>query len=185
MRSFSQAVTGEEVMTSGAITVQSARGSLSALSKPAIVTRFLIGRIVADRLRKVLLASWFVALVGLIVLAVGQAFAGLVVVALGVLGVVARALTPRILERLLLASQFRPVAEELVTAVEGGKPNMRRELRRVGLPASGLGMPLLAWRLARSGRGSESFRRLAQVRLDRVLPLIQIERALQLLGEAR
>jgi hypothetical protein len=148
------------------------------------ILQYLLGRLAVDNIRG--RTRWWYAIPGiglLLSIIVPWWVAGIVVV-LGVVLVIGRLVMLRLIERLSLARRFRPVEEDLRSAVEAGKANLRGELRRVGLPSGPWTLPLSLLRLARGSARSEVRSRLLEIEIDRVLPRAQLDRALRLLDQA-
>jgi hypothetical protein len=152
--------------------------------RTTVVLRYLLGRLAVDHFQRVTRWVWLLPLLGAGLLLVRPRWVGLAVIALGLLLIVARAVMVAVVRRVSLARRFRPVEEELCSAVEAGKANLRVELRSAGLPNRSWRLAFFATRLAR-GSGRDDLRsRLRQVDIDRVLPRAQMERALRLLGKS-
>jgi hypothetical protein len=152
--------------------------------RTTIVLRYLLGRLAVDHFHRVTRWVWLVPVLGAALLLVRPRWIGVAVFGVGVLLIVARAVVVAIVRRVSLARRFRPVEEDLCSAVEAGKSNLRLELRSAGLPNRPLGLALFATRLARGSARADLRSRLRQVDVDRVLPRAQLERALRLLGNA-
>lgn len=185
---------GDEGDLSGSVpeTVQSpATGGDRSDLEPAhpgrrntVVLRYLLGRLAIDHVRRLTVWTPAVPVLGAALLLVRPRWAGIAVLALGVLLLGVRAGAVRLLLRLSLPHRFRPVEDELRAAVEAGKANLRVELRRVGLPSRSWHVPVFALRLARGTGRAEARGRLRDVDVDLVLPRAQLDRALRVLDEA-
>jgi hypothetical protein len=152
--------------------------------RTTIVLRYLLGRLAVDHFHRVTRWVWLVPVLGAALLLVRPRWIGVAVVALGVLLFLTRMVLVGLLRRLSLARRFRPVEEELCSAVEAGKASLRVELRAVGLPSRSWRLALFAARLSRGSARADLRSRLRQVDVDRVLPRAQLERALRLLDDA-
>jgi len=108
--------------------------------RTTVILRYLLGVLAIDHVRS--LSRWAFALpvVGLVLLVVRPRWIGLAVIVLGVLLIVGRIVAVRMISRHTLPRRYRPVEDELRAAVEAGKANLRGELRRVGMPTSGLAL---------------------------------------------
>lgn len=148
------------------------------------ILRYLLGLLAVDRLRALTRWAYLVPIVGLLLLLVRPRWIGAVVVVLGVLLVVLRAMARRLIARRSLARRYRPVEDDLRAAVEAGKANLRGELERVGLPTGRWTMPLSVLRLARGSDRSAARSKLREVEIHRILPEAQLQRALKILDEA-
>lgn len=153
--------------------------------RTTVVLRYLLGRLAVDQFHRVTRWIWLVPVLGAVLLLVRPRWIGLAVICLGVLLFLARIVLVAVLRRLSLSRRFRPVEEELCSAVEAGKANLRVELRSVGLPNRSWRLALFATRLARGSARADLRSRLRQVDVDRVLPRAQLERALRLLDHAK
>ncbi|HVQ94457.1 MAG TPA: hypothetical protein VMU51_25695 [Mycobacteriales bacterium] len=152
--------------------------------RTTVVLRYLLGRLAVDHLQRVTRWVWLVPVLGAGLLLLRPRWIGLAVIVLGLLLIATRAVMVAVVRRVSLARRFRPVEEELCSAVEAGKANLRVELRSAGLPNRSWRLALFATRLAR-GSGRDDLRsRLRQVDIDRVLPRVQMERALRLLNKS-
>ncbi|HEY9391374.1 MAG TPA: hypothetical protein VIR27_16615 [Mycobacteriales bacterium] len=148
-----------------------------------VVVRFLVGRTAIDQLNRVFRLVWPVALAGLVTVFVGPPWIGLGLLGLSLLLAVTRVVAVWAVDRIALTRTYRAVQDDLASAVEAGKANVRRELERVGLPSSRWRMPMFVMRLGRrSGAGRDEARtRLEHVNLEHVLPRAQIDRAMSIL----
>jgi hypothetical protein len=155
-----------------------------AVRRTTVVLRYLLGRLAVDTFHRVTRWVWLVPVLGTVLLLVKPRWIGLTVLVLGLLLLGARIVLVALLRRVSLAPRFRPVEEELCSAVEAGKANLRVELRAVGLPSRSWRLALFAARLARGSARADLRSRLRQVEVDRVLPRAQLERALRLLDGA-
>ncbi len=163
--------------------VDAAAREVGAGRRTTVVMRYLLGRLAVDHLRRLTGWMWLVPLLGLGLLLVRPRWIGVGVLALGVLVLVSRFAAMWVLRRVSLPPRFRPVEEELRSAVEAGKANLRVELRRVGLPSRSWHLPVFVFRLARGDARAQARSRLREVDVDRVLPRAQLEKALRLLDE--
>jgi hypothetical protein len=159
-------------------------GPRTGARRTTVVLRYLLGRLAVDHFHRVTRWVWLVPVAGAVLLLVRPRWIGIAVIALGVLLFGARIVLVALLRRLSLPRRFRPVEEELCSAVEAGKASLRVELRAVGLPSRSWRLALFASRLARGSARTDLRSRLRQVDVDRVLPRAQLERALRLLDDA-
>ena len=135
-----------------------------------LLSRYLVGRVVAARVSLSLLIVAVVLLAGALalwewgprVLAVLVGLVALIVFAI-------RTLVVAILRRVMGVGQLGPVEDQLRGLVSDTQGDLRRELRRIGLPATVLGMPLLMVRILGKRRAA-TFARLQQFDLARVVP---------------
>jgi len=152
--------------------------------RTTVILRYLLGVLAIDHVRS--LSRWAFALpvVGLVLLVVRPRWIGLAVIVLGVLLIVGRIVAVRMISRRTLPRRYRPVEDELRAAVEAGKANLRGEMRRVGMPTSGLALTRSVVRLGSSDSRRTARSRLRDIEIDRVLPRAQLDRALRVLDEA-
>lgn len=146
-----------------------------------VVVRYLVGRTAIDQLKRISALGWLIAAVGLGLLIIGPRIVGVALLVLAALVACARFTLVRVIDRMSLARQYRPIESEFSGAVEAGKANIRRELERVGLPSTRWRMPMFLVRLARRSGRDEVLGRLSQIDLSQVLPQVQIDRAFRLL----
>lgn len=96
----------------------------------------------------------------------------LVIVALGVL--LLRAALRAILRRLTATERLGPAQARLRRLVADTRADVRRELRRLGLPSRQITLPLLAVRLV-GRRRAETLKRLRGFDLDRAVPKARLD----------
>lgn len=144
--------------------------------------RYLVGRAVVAYLDRALYV------LAILVLALGAAAwwfvsgwlgAPLVLIALAVLAV--RALLATLLRGLTGPAQPGPADQRLNALVEQTRADVRRELRRIGLPSRPWTLPLLAMRLA-GRRRAETFQKLREFRADNVVSASRVDELHLLLG---
>lgn len=146
-----------------------------------VVVRFLVGRTAVDQLKRMFRTVWLVALAGLVLALAGPRWLGAALLALSLLLTMARVAAVWLVERTSLTRAYRDVREDLASAVEAGKANVRRELERVGLPSARWRMPLFVLHLGRRAGRNEARTRLEHINLEQVLPQAQIDRAMSIL----
>lgn len=95
------------------------------------------------------------------------------IVALGVL--VMRAGLRAVLRRLTAADQFGPVESRLKELVADTRSDVRKELRRIGLPGRTWSLPLLAFAFFGRERRRRTIERLRNFDVDRVVPASRID----------
>ncbi len=136
----------------------------------AMLARYLVGRAIAARLSAglMVIALVIVALAVVVWLLGPHWFAVLIgLVALVVLAF--RALLMAILRRLTAVGRLGAAEDKIRALVKETRGDLRRELRRLGLPSSVVGLPLLAWRLI-GRRRKETLRKLGDFDVTRVVP---------------
>ncbi|HEX5493149.1 MAG TPA: hypothetical protein VFX70_01060 [Mycobacteriales bacterium] len=166
---------------SGELAERHGQSADAARAGVVVVVRFLVARTAVDQLKRFFRLGWFVAAVGLVLVFSGPRLVGVALLALSLLLAMARGVTVWVVERTAVARAYRDVREDLASAVEAGKANVRRELERVGLPSSRWRMPLFVLGLGRRSGRTETSTRLEHVNLEQVLPRAQIDRAMTIL----
>jgi hypothetical protein len=96
----------------------------------------------------------------------------LLLIGLGVLGV--RALAAALIRGLTGAGQFGPSEDRLRALVADTGGDVRRELRRIGLPSRPWTLPLLVVRLL-GKRRVQTLQRLREFRADNVVPAARVD----------
>ncbi len=135
-----------------------------------LLARYLVGRVVAARVSISLLLTALVLLAGAVALWVWGPHWVAILVGLVALAVLAfRAIVVAILRRIMGVGQLGPAEDKVRALVADTQGDMRRELRRIGLPATVFGMPLLLIRLL-GRRRAATFARLKQFDINRVVP---------------
>jgi len=115
-----------------------------------------------------------------LVLAVASWLGGLKVLAvlLGVLALVilaVRRLLSGLARRLSGSSRLGPLEPRVAALVTRTRKDLRRELRRVGLPGSPWAPLLIAWRLVRPIRRVRTLQSLSRIDLIKVVPASQLD----------
>lgn len=156
----------------------------SPLSRWALA-RYLVGRAIAEAVGRTLLlvAVAVLALAGVAEWVAHWTFLAvlLAVFAVGVL--ILRALLRAVLRRLTAADRYGPVEARLRDLVRDTRADVLAELRRLGLPAHTVTLPLLGLRLA-GRRRAETLARLREFRLDAVVPRGRVDELHLLLRSA-
>lgn len=135
-----------------------------------LLARYLVGRVVAARVSVSLMVTALVILAGAVALWVWGPHWLAVLVGLVALAVVAfRALVMAILRRVMGVGRLGPVEEKVRALVGDTQGDLRRELRRIGLPATVFGMPFLLFRFL-GRRRAETLTRLHEFDVNRVVP---------------
>ena len=135
------------------------------------LARYIVGRVILERV------SWALLALGIVVLvlaAVSQWLLHstllavlLVIVALGVFAM--RGLLRFVLHRLMNAKAYGPMEERVGKIVNGASRDVFLELRRVGLPSRIVTLPLLLFRLV-GRRRAETMERIRRFEVDRAVP---------------
>jgi hypothetical protein len=135
-----------------------------------LLARYLVGRVVAARVSISLLITALILLAGAVALWVWGPHWLAILIGLIALAVFAfRALVVAILRRIMGVGQLGPAEDKVRALVADTQGDLRRELRRIGLPATVFGMPLLMIRLI-GRRRAATFARLKQFDVNRVVP---------------
>lgn len=135
-----------------------------------MLARYLVGRVLAARVSATL---WIIG--GLVlVLAVLLWFAGphWLAVVVGLLGLIVlgvRALVMLILRKVMAVGRLGQAEARITALVRDTGGDLRRELRRIGLPGSVFGMPLLLLRIVGKRRG-QTFERMRHFDVANVVP---------------
>jgi hypothetical protein len=103
-----------------------------------------------------------------------SAWLGVPVVVIGLLVLGLRALVTAMLRAVTGAGQFGPIEARLRALVYDTRSDVRRELRRIGLPSRAWTLPLLALRLAGRNR-AETLRRVRAFDLNRVISPFRLD----------
>jgi hypothetical protein len=139
----------------------------SGLSRAALA-RYLVARVITEAVgRSMMVLALVLTLVAALVFFLWMKWLG-VLIFVGAVAVLAfRALFLAILRR--LAGPLGSAEERIRGLVADSRADFGRELKRVGLPGSMLGLPLLALRLL-GRRRADTLARLGRVDLARVVP---------------
>jgi hypothetical protein len=156
----------------------------SPLSRWALA-RYLVGRVILERVSWSLLA---VAVVLLVLAVVAQVLAHLTVLAvllaiLAVMVLLMRAVLQAVLNRLMGAKAYGPLEDRLGQIVDGARGDVLAELRRVGLPSRLITLPLIAVRLVNRKR-KDTMTRIGQFDVERAVSRARLDELHMLLREA-
>jgi hypothetical protein len=150
------------------------------------LSRYLVGQAIgADVSRGLLLGALLFGAVAALVGWTGPTW-GAVLLGLSAVGLLLmRVLLDAVLRRLTADRRLGALRQELRSLVAATRGDVRRELRRIGVPSRPWTMPLLAWRLA-GRRREETFSRLRQFEVNRVVPPARLDQLhLLLLSDRR
>lgn len=156
----------------------------SPLSQWALA-RYLVGRAIAESVGTSLLiaAVLVLTLAGVLWWLGATVWAVLIgIVALAVFAM--RALLLAVLRRLTAAGQYAPIEARLRTLVTDTRGDVRRELRRLGLPSHSWTLPLLALRFLGPARRRKTVAALRGFELERVVPTARLDELHLLLRSA-
>lgn len=142
----------------------------SPLSRWAL-SRYLVGRAIGESVGHTLLA---LALVVLGLAAVSEwvlhsTFLAVLLAVFAVLVLLVRAALRAVLRRLTAADRYGPLEKRLRELVSDTRGDVRKELRRVGLPSRALTLPMLAFRLVGKRRPA-ALAKLREFDIDRAVP---------------
>jgi hypothetical protein len=149
------------------------------------LARYLVGRAIAESLTRTLLLAAAV-LLGLAALCYWGAHVTVAAVLLALVGfgvLLLRTGLRAVLFRLTAVDRYGPVEGRLRQLVRDTRADVRRELRRVGLPSHTATLPLLAIRLA-GKRRKATLARLREFRVDRVVPQARLDELHMLIRSA-
>jgi hypothetical protein len=135
-----------------------------------LLARYLVGRAVATRVSiSLMMTALAVLAVAVVIWIWGPHWLAILVGLIALAVVAVRALVMAILRRVMGVGRLGPVEDKVRALVGDTHGDLRRELRRIGLPATVFGLPLLLVRLL-GRRRSETVTRLKQFDVDRVVP---------------
>jgi hypothetical protein len=135
-----------------------------------LLARYLVGRVVAARVSVSLMITALILVAGAVALWLwGPHWLGILVGLAALVVIAFRALVVAILRRIMGVGQLGPAEDKVRELVADTQGDLRRELRRIGLPATVFGMPLLMIRLV-GRRRAATFARLKQFDVNRVVP---------------
>jgi hypothetical protein len=140
------------------------------------LARYLVGRALGESIGHTLLV------VALVILGLAAAcewglhstFLAVVLTVLAVIVLLVRATLRAILRRLTEADRYGPLETRMRALVADTRGDVRRELRRVGLPSHSITLPLLAVRLM-GKRRTATLSRLREFDIDRAVPRARLD----------
>jgi hypothetical protein len=142
----------------------------SALSRWAL-SRYLVGRAIGESVGHTLLAAALLVL-GFAAVCEWVLHSTFLAIVFGVLAAIVlllRTALRAVLRRLTAADRYGPLEARLRALVSDTRGDVRRELRRVGLPGHAVTLPLLAFRLTGKRRPA-TLAKLRQFDIDRAVP---------------
>ena len=142
----------------------------SPLSRWAL-SRYLVGRAIGESVGRTLLAGSLLVF-GLAAVSewvLHSTFLAVLLIVLAVMVLLVRGVLRAVLRRLTAADRYGPLEARLRELVAATRGDVRKELRRVGLPSRALTLPLLAFRLTGKRRPA-SLAKLRQFDIDRAVP---------------
>ena len=150
------------------------------------LARYLVGRAVLESVSRSLfvVAVLVLALAAVVEFALHWTFLAVVIAIVG-FGVLAlRALLRAVLARLMAAGQIAPLEQRLRALVAETRADVRRELRRIGLPSHSWTLPLFAFRLFSRTRRPDTVARLRAFDIDNVVSPARVDELHLLLRNA-
>lgn len=138
--------------------------------------RYLVGRVIAEYVSRVLLIFALAVLVLAGVVGwLGPTWAAVLIVLFGASVLLLRWLLVAVLRRLTAARHFGPYESELRRLVAATHGDVRTELRRIGVPSRRWTLPLLGLRLARPRHRAKTLARLRQFEVERAVPVARLD----------
>lgn len=147
----------------------------SPLSRWALA-RYLVGRAIGESVGNTLLLL-AIAVLGLAAACewgLHATFVAVLVALLGLMVLLVRAALRAVLRRLTAADRYGPLESRLRALVADTRGDVRKELRRVGLPSRAVTLPLLAFRLTGKRRPA-TMAKLRQFDVDRAVPRARLD----------
>lgn len=150
------------------------------------LARYLVGRVIITRISIGLLFTVaLIATLGALAWWAGIRWLG-VLILLFALGVaVLRWIFVTTARRLTAAAQFGPAEDQVRKLIGATGGDLRRELRRIGVPSHWWSFPLLLMRLMRRKSRRTIFTRLRSVELDRIVPSSRLDELHMIIDAAR
>ena len=135
-----------------------------------MLARYLVGRAIASRVSTSLMVIGLAIVAGAVALWVwGPKWLAVLVGLIGLCVLAFRALVMALLRRLMAVGRLGDAEDRIRGLVGDTGSDLRRELKRIGLPSSTLGLPLLVIRLV-GRRRKETFAKLTHFDIARVVP---------------
>jgi signal transduction histidine kinase len=135
-----------------------------------MLARYLVGRALAARVSAMLWIAGAVLLAGAVALWIGRFHLLAVLVALlGLIVLGFRALVMLVLRKVMAVGRLGAAEQRITALVRDTGGDLRRELRRIGLPGSVFGMPLLVMRIL-GRRRAQTFDRMRRFDVTNVVP---------------
>lgn len=148
--------------------------------------RYLVGRVIAARISAGLMVT---ALVILALAAVdwfiGPHWLAVLIALLALPVLLARAVARWFIDRVTEASLFAPAEDAVRRMIGQTGGDFRRELRRIGVPASMFGFPLLLARMMRGKSRRTLLLRMRDFEVDRVVPPSRVDELHMLIAATR
>jgi hypothetical protein len=140
------------------------------------LARYLVGRALGESIGHTLLvvALVILSLAAASELGLHSTFLAVVLTVLAVIVLLVRATLRAILRRLTEADRYGPLETRMRALVADTRGDVRRELRRVGLPSHSITLPLLAFRLM-GKRRTATLARLREFNIDRAVPRARLD----------
>jgi hypothetical protein len=141
------------------------------------LARYLVGRAITESVGTALLivAGVLVVLTVVSSWVVHSTFLAVIFVLLAVGVLLLRWIMLGIVRRLTGFRQSGPLAERMRSLVDDTRPDVLRELRRIGLPGRTWTLPLLAFRFFRRERRKDAMTRLRTFEIERAVPKARLD----------
>jgi hypothetical protein len=150
------------------------------------LSRYLVGRAMTESIGTSLLlvALVFLGLAALSQWLLHSTALAVLLVLVAVFDLILRWLLLTVVRRLTAFPHYTPIEQRLTALVRDTRGDVFRELRRVGLPSHVWTLPLLAVRLVRSPRRSETVAALRAFEIGRVVPKVRLDETYLLMQQA-
>lgn len=157
-----------------------------SLSTQLALGRYLVGRVIIARINAGLMLTALV-IIGIAVLVwlVGPHWLGILIGLLALPVLLVRALVRSFIGRITDAHTFGPAEDQVRRMIGDTGGDFRRELRRIGVPASIVSFPLLLMRLMRSSSRRTLLDRMRNFDLTRVVPASRVDELQMLITSIR
>jgi hypothetical protein len=138
------------------------------------LARYLVGRVIAERIRAGLLLTGLIILVlAALVYWFGPTWLAVLIVIVALFVFLARKIVTALIAQFTAAAVFRPIEDRMRALVADTHGDFRRELKRVGIPSSWWTFPVLVLRLV--FRRRQTFERMRTFDIARVVPKIRLD----------
>lgn len=150
------------------------------------LARYLVGRVILVKVSiGLLFTAALIAALGIAVYALGVEWLGVLILLVALGFVVVRWVFATIVRRMTAAAQFGPAEAQVKQLLGDTSGDLRRELRRVGLPSGWWSFPLLLLRLMRSKSRRKLFARMRTIELERIVPPSRVDQLHMAIDAAR
>jgi hypothetical protein len=157
-----------------------------SLSTQLALGRYLVGRVIIARVNAGLMVTALVIIaIAALVWWVGPHWLAILVALLALPVLIVRALVRWFIARITDAHTFGPAEAQVRTMIGDTGGDFRRELRRIGVPASIFSFPLLLIRLMRSSSRRTLLERIRAFDLTKVVPPSRVDELQMLITSLR